>query len=122
MQHIGIDIVEINRIKKAVAQRGDGFLERVYTPEEVKLYRNKVPSLAARFAGKEAVIKALGITDKGIGLSDIEILSDEFGRPTISLYGKAVKRAQELGIKDIVISLSHSKYYAIACATGQSKV
>ena len=121
MQHIGIDIVEISRIRKAVAERGDGFLKRVYTPEEVKLYKNKIPSLAARFSGKEAVIKTLGITDKGIGLSDIEILSDEFGRPTISLYGKALKHALELGIKEITISLSHSRSYAVACAVGQSK-
>ena len=121
MQHIGIDIVEINRIRKAVAERGDGFLKRVYTPEEVKLYKNKIPSLAARFAGKEAVIKTLGITDKGIGLSDIEILSDEFGRPTVSLYGNALKRSQELGLREITISLSHSRSYAVACAVGQSK-
>ncbi len=121
MQHIGIDIVEISRIRKAVAERGDGFLKRVYTPEEVKLYRNKIPSLAARFAGKEAVIKALGITDKGIGLSQIEILSDEFGRPTVSLHGKAMKQAQEFGIKEIAISLSHSRSYAVACAISQSE-
>ena len=121
MQHIGIDIVEISRIRKAVAERGDGFLKRVYTPEEVKLYRNKIPSLAVRFAGKEAVIKALGITDKGIGLSQIEILSDEFGRPTVSLHGKAMKQAQEFGIKEIAISLSHSRSYAVACAIGQSE-
>jgi len=119
MQHIGIDIVEISRIRKAVSQRGDSFLKRIYTPKEVKLYSSKIPSLAARFAGKEAIIKALGITDKGIGLSDIEILSDEFGRPVVALYGKASKRAQELGIKEIAVSLSHSRSYAVACAAGK---
>lgn len=121
MQHIGIDIVEISRIRKAIAEWGDGFLKRVYTPEEVKHYRNKIPSLAARFAGKEAVVKALGITDKGIGLSDIEILSDEFGRPEVTLHGKALKQAQELGIKEIAVSLSHSRSYTVACAIGQSE-
>jgi len=118
MQHIGIDIIEIGRIRKAVKEHEDSFLKRIYTPEEVKLYGNKIPSLAARFAGKEAVIKALGITDKGIGLSDIEILSDKFGRPVVSLYGKALRQAQELGIKEIALSLSHSRSYAVACAVG----
>jgi len=118
MQHIGIDIIEIGRIRKAVKEHEDSFLKRIYTPEEVKLYGNKIPSLAARFAGKEAVIKALGITDKGIGLSDIEILSDKFGRPVVSLYGKALRQAQELGIKEIALSLGHSRSYAVACAVG----
>jgi holo-[acyl-carrier protein] synthase len=56
MQHIGIDIIEIDRIKRAIARRGENFLKRVYTESELELYRKKPASLAARFAGKEAVI------------------------------------------------------------------
>ena len=110
MQHTGIDIVEISRIRKAATGLGDGFLERVYTAEETKRYGGKIPSLAARFAAKEAVIKTLGVTDKGISLSEIEILADEGGRPKVTLHGKALKQAQAMGIREIAISLSHSKY------------
>jgi holo-[acyl-carrier protein] synthase len=76
MQYIGIDIIEIDRIERAIARWGEQFLHRVYTDSELRLSRKKPSSLAARFAGKEAVIKALGTQTKGIGWRDIEILSD----------------------------------------------
>ena len=119
MQHIGVDIVEINRIKKAVERRGRSFLERVYTPTELELYEKNFSSLAARFSGKEAVIKALD--SRSIGLKDIEILSDASGKPHVRLYGRAQHKAAEIGLSDIAISLSHCKEYAVACAIGQSK-
>ncbi|MFC1897295.1 holo-ACP synthase [Chloroflexota bacterium] len=121
MDYIGIDIVEIGRIKKAITHWGENFLRRVYTEPELKLYYKKPSSLAARFAGKEAVIKALGTQSKGISWKEIEILSDINGKPLVHLYGKAQNQASGLGLNNLVISLSHSKEYAIACVAGVTK-
>lgn len=120
MQYIGIDIIETARIKGAVARWGDSFLSRIYTVRELEKYRKKPSSLAARFAGKEAVIKVLGLRSKGIGLKEIEILADAEGKPTVSLYGRAQSQANELGLSSLAVSLSHCRQYAVACAAGQS--
>lgn len=119
MQHIGIDIIEIARIKKSIARRGEDFLNRVYSKAELELYRKKPSSLAARFAAKEAVIKAL--QGSGIGLKDIEILSDTHGRPQLKLHGRAKSRADALGLVHLAISLSHCREYAVACASGETR-
>jgi holo-[acyl-carrier protein] synthase len=117
MQHVGVDIIEIARIVKAVDRWGDSFLDRIYTGPELKLYADRPSSLAARFSGKEAVIKALGCP--GIALKDIEILSDPEGKPLIELYGRARHRAGELGLSHLTISLSHCRDYAVAYAVGE---
>jgi holo-[acyl-carrier protein] synthase len=119
MQHIGVDIVEIARIEKAVGHWGQGFLKRVYTGKELKLYGARAPSLAARFSGKEAVIKALN--GHSIALKDIEILSDISGKPRIKLYRQAQQQADAMGLVSLTISLSHCKDYAIACAIGETR-
>ena len=119
MQHIGVDIIEIARIKKAIDRWGLGFLKRVYTEPELELYLKNPSSLAARFSGKEAVIKTLN--SSGIGLKEIEILSDSSGKPRVKLYGKAQHQAKELGLTSIEISLSHCREYAVACAIGETK-
>ena len=116
MHSIGIDIVEIARIKQAIARWGEAFLRRVYTDQELKLYRRSPQSLAARFAGKEAVVKLFGARKTGIKWRDIEILSHPGGQPYINLYGRARSEAGALGLQEINISLSHSKEYAIAAA------
>ena len=121
MQYIGIDIIEIYRIEKAITRWGESFLHRVYTEPELKLYNEKPSSLAARFAGKEAVVKALGTQSKGVGWKDIEILSDFNGKPLVQLYGNAKNQAGNLGLNNLAISLSHSKEYAIACVTAEGK-
>ncbi len=118
VQHIGVDIIEISRIEEAVRTSGQRFLERIYTTEEIAAYENKLPSLAARFAAKEAVIKALDAP--GISPRDIEVLSAPDGKPLLSLSGKAKKKAEMLGIASLEISLSHSREYAVAFVSGQS--
>ena len=120
MHHIGIDIIEIARIEKAIARWGESFLQRVYTESELRLYHKKPSSLAARFAGKEAVIKAFGNT-KGTNWKEIEILSNPGGKPTVRLYGKMQNQANDLGLDSLAISLSHSKEYAIAFVTAETK-
>lgn len=118
MQHIGVDIIEIARIEEAVGRWGKSFLQRVYTESELRLYHRKPSSLAARFAGKEAVIKALG---PGAGWKDIEILSEPSGRPSVHLYGRAQNQARDLGLNSLAISLSHCREYAIAMVVAETK-
>lgn len=120
MHCIGVDIVEISRLEKAIARWGEDFLKRVYTDSELKLYRKKLPSLAARFAAKEAVIKALGKPEPGASLKEIEILSGPSGQPVVNLYGKAQSQARKLGLDRFAITLSHSKEYAIAFVSGDT--
>lgn len=119
--HIGIDIIEISRIERAIARWGERFLRRVYTEPELKLYRKKTPSLAARFAGKEAVIKALSPRDTRVSWTEIEILPEPNGRPRVNLYGRALERATALGLDNLDISLSHSREYAIAFVMGTNQ-
>jgi holo-[acyl-carrier protein] synthase len=121
MHAIGIDIIEIARIKAAIARQGEAFLQRIYTDSELELYRWKLPSLAARFAAKEAVIKALGKPTAGARLKDIEILADDKGKPLVNLYGEAQNQAKALGLDGFAVSLSHSKEYAIAVASGTTQ-
>ena len=110
---IGIDIIEIYRIRKAAERWQERFLYRIYTEAELKDCENRWASLAARFAAKEAVIKAMGVT-KDIGWHDIEILRQENDAPRICLHGNACRIAKQLGIQNFAVSLSHSEKYAVA--------
>ncbi|MBN1643220.1 MAG: holo-ACP synthase [Dehalococcoidales bacterium] len=119
MQYVGVDIIEIERIGKLIRRWGETFLDRVYTPSELELYTN-TSSLAVRFAAKEAILKALGACDKGISWQDIEILAEPNGKPLINLMGKAKEQARELSLKNLSISLSHAKGYAVAFVVGET--
>ncbi len=121
MQHIGVDIIEIARVERAIADWGERFLHRIYTDSELKLYRKKPASLAVRFASKEAVMKLLGTGWQGAAWKEIEVLSHPSGKPLLNLYGRAQIEAKRLGLKELAISLSHSKEYAIALVTGETK-
>ena len=120
----GVDMVEIYRIEDAVRKWNNRFLRRIYTARELIVCRNWAPALAVRFAGKEAVMKALGVGANGIGWGgglnwlDIEILPDPKGKPLVYLHNKAQARAQELNLGELAISLTHSKEYAIASVVG----
>jgi holo-[acyl-carrier protein] synthase len=120
VQHIGVDIVEIGRIEGAIAEWGERFLHRIYTDAELELCRNRSSSLAARFAGKEAVMKLLGTGIRGVGWKEIETLAHSSGKPLVNLYGRAKAEARRLGLKDIAISISHSKEYAIVMVSGET--
>ena len=117
---IGVDIIEIGRINRAVSRWQDSFLKRIYTPAELEGHRS-VSGLAARFAAKEAVMKALGTGIRGVGWRDIEILTNGDGAPAVKLYGRALQRSTEIGIERFDISLSHSRKYAIAFVIGHAK-
>lgn len=115
---LGVDIVEIARIKAALLKH-DRFEKRIFTQDESKYCQSKPdPALhyAARFAAKEAVSKALGTGKTGMKWTDIEVKRDSKGKPFINLSGGAAKRAQESGICDVEVSLSFNKNNAVASA------
>ena len=119
MQHyIGTDIIEIARIRHTLERWGERFLNRVYTKSEQAMYKHRAHSLAACFAGKEAVMKVLGTGARGVAWREIETLHHRSGKPYIILHSRAQKEADKLGIKEIDISLSHSREYATAVAIG----
>lgn len=116
----GVDMLEIGRLRETLARRGDAFLARIFTPAEQAEYGGNIQSLAARFAAKEAVSKALGTGIGDVGWQDIEILRDPNGAPLLTLHGHAARLADELGLKTWSISLSHTHEHAVAMvvATG----
>jgi holo-[acyl-carrier protein] synthase len=114
MLSVGVDIVEVERIGSVVSRWGGRFLNRVYTEAELALCSGRVPELAARFAGKEAISKALGTGLVGISWREMEVLSDARGKPLVRLRGRAASRAERMGLRQFAISLSHSRDYAVA--------
>ncbi len=115
---VGVDVIEIARVQAVLARHPRRFLDRVFTPGEVKHCRGRIAELAARFAGKEAVMKALGTGVRGIAWREIEILPNRRGNPLVLLHGNARRRAEQLGLSTIDISLSHSRDYAVASVAG----
>ena len=110
----GVDMVEIERFEGAVARHGTHFLERIFTARELAEARDRPASLAARFAGKEAVTKALGSGIGPVTWHEIEILRDKQKAPVLHLHGRAHKLAVESGLATWSISLSHTHSHAIA--------
>ena len=117
---IGIDIVEIKRLEKTSKRWGSSFLNKVYTPRELAYASNKrhpYQHLAARFAAKEAIFKALGEVEKDfVGWKNVEILNDANGKPLVRWHGDAEKARKKRRIAGAVVSLSHSEHYAVASA------
>lgn len=115
---VGIDIVEIRRIKNAI-ERNDRFLEKIFTASEIEYLksRNLRPEyIAGRFAAKEAVAKALGTGFRGFDFRDIEIERTTLGKPIVSLKGKAKLIAKKEGPWNIHLSISHGEDSAVAYA------
>lgn len=115
---IGIDIVDISRIKEAEKRWGHRFLERVFTEGEIKyamIHMSPYPRLAARFAVKEAMSKAVGKgMTHGITWKDTEVISKDSGRPQILLHGKLREISKSMGVTAIHVSISHDGNHAIA--------
>jgi len=114
----GIDIAEVPRIRQSIERFGDRFLQRVYTVGEIKYCdskANRAERYAARFAAKEAAMKALGTGwNHGVRWRDCEVVRLPGGRPSISFHGKAAEFAIRLGVKNAALSLSHTAEQAIA--------
>jgi len=117
---IGIDLVEISRLEDVFARRGDRFRARVFTELEIDYCESlgsKFASYAARFAAKEAVMKALGTGwSEGVGWKDIEVVSQPGEAPTITLHGQALETMLAIGASRVHISLTHSGNLAMAQA------
>jgi holo-[acyl-carrier protein] synthase len=114
----GIDIAEVPRIAESIARFGERFLRRVYTEGEIRYCEskaNRVERYAARFAAKEAAMKALGTGwNHGVRWRDIEVTRRPGGRPTMTFHGKAAEFAARLGAVHVALSLSHTSEQAIA--------
>ncbi len=114
----GIDIAEVLRIAAAIKRHGDRFLRRVFTEDEIRYCEakaNRVERYAARFAAKEAAMKALGTGwNHGVRWRDIEVCRQPGSRPTIAFHGRAAEFAAQLGAVHIALSLSHTAEQAIA--------
>ncbi len=110
----GVDVVEIARIGRSLQRFGDRFRQRVFQPGELEDTGGRLASLAARFAAKEAVIKALG--SQNLSLREVEVVRPPGQRPTVRLHGRAAERARLMGVRHVALSLSHSREYAVAVA------
>jgi holo-[acyl-carrier protein] synthase len=118
MLHSGVDLIEIERIDQAILRYGERFFERFFTHQELIDAGGRTPALAARFAAKEAVSKALGTGIGEVGWKEIEIIKGVGRQPVLKLYGRALELSKELGVQAWAISLSHTHEHAVAIAVG----
>lgn len=114
---IGIDLIEIERIKKACAK--EAFLLRSFTLPEIECIGGRADRAAGNFAVKEAVSKAMGTGFRGMSLNEIEVLRDGLGKPCVHLYGRARAKAEALGISRWHVSISNTKTLATAYVIGE---
>ena len=114
----GVDLCEVPRIEASIARYGSRFLERIFTPREIAYAdrkANRFERYAARFAAKEAGMKALGTGwTGGISWRDFEVVNLPSGRPTLNFHGRAAEVAAKLGVRHVALSLTHTKEQALA--------
>lgn len=114
----GIDLAEVDRIRQSIERYGERFLKRVYTPGEIAYVErkaNKFERYAARFAAKEAGMKAIGTGwRRGVTWQDFEVANLPSGRPTLRLTGVAAEVAERMGVKRISLSLTHTTQNGMA--------
>ena len=114
MLRTGVDLIEVRRVRETCERYGERFLNRVFCESEWRAYEGRWPELAARFAAKEAVSKALGTGIGDVTWTEFEIVRDERGMPGVRLSGRAAAIAAELGLREWSLSLSHTAEHAIA--------
>ena len=121
---LGVDLVEIDRMR-TILKRTPSFKERIFTPIEVEYcddHADPAIHFAARFAAKEAAVKALGTGfADGIGFADVEVVNNAKGRPVLLLHRKAAQKADEMGVTDTPLSISHTDNDAVACVIAITK-
>jgi holo-[acyl-carrier protein] synthase len=115
---LGVDMEEVTRLGEAIRRHGRAFLERIFTPAEIaycERHRDPEERYAARFAAKEATMKALGTGwGKGVRWRDIEVTRLPGGRPTIVLHGVAREHAERMGAQRVSLSITHTRNFALA--------
>ena len=114
----GVDLAEVSRIKASIERYGEKFIRRIYTPAEIAYVErkaNKFQRYAARFAAKEAGMKAIGTGwRRGVTWQDFEVANLPSGKPTLRLHGVAAKFAEKLGVKNISLSITHTAELGMA--------
>ncbi len=114
---IGVDIVEVGRIERVMGGSGS-MVTRVFTPSEIEYCeerKNQAQHFAGRFAAKEAALKALGTGwGEGIRWKDVEIVSEDSGRPLLKLHGRALQLSEERGAQSTLVTITHAEAYAVA--------
>jgi holo-[acyl-carrier protein] synthase len=122
---IGTDIIECLRIAQMIERHGELFINRVYTPLEIRYCNSRKQAtqhFAGRWAAKEAILKALGTGwRKGISWRDIEVRNDTLGKPVVGLRGGAADRVEQIGITELLVSISHCRSHAMAYALAVGK-
>jgi holo-[acyl-carrier protein] synthase len=116
----GVDLIEVERIDQAILRHGDRFFLRFFTEQELIDAAGSTPALAARFAAKEAVSKALGTGIGEVGWKEIEIVNGPRRQPVLRLHGRARRLAEDQGLKRWTVSLSHTHEHAIAMAVASA--
>ena len=121
---LGLDLAEVERIRAAIERHGRRFVERIYTPAEIayaERKRNPYERYAARFAAKEAGMKAIGTGwRRGVRWQDFEVQNLPSGRPTLRFHGVAAQVAESLGVRNVVLSLTHTDSQGIAIVVLES--
>ncbi len=116
----GIDLVDCPRLEEMITRHGQRFLDRVFTAAEqayAEANKDRVEKLAGRFAAKEAILKLIGTGWRGkIAWTDIEVVNNDVGQPEVGLDGEVKKIADELGIKHVSVSITHTANFVIASA------
>ncbi|MCK4660736.1 MAG: holo-ACP synthase [Phycisphaerae bacterium] len=119
---LGMDLIECSRVQSLLQRHQDRFLHRILTARErehAARFRNSVPHIAGRFAAKEAILKVLGTGWRGqIAWTDMEITNDLWGKPHVNLVDACARRAAELGIQTVLLTITHTDNYAAATAIG----
>ena len=113
---VGVDIIEVDRVRKVYEHHGERFLKRVFTEIEIRQCRGKVTRLAGRFAVKEAISKALGTGLHGVAWREMEVVQLRSGRPSVRLHGNARQRAELLGLSGFDVSIADLQTFSIAIA------
>ena len=122
----GIDLVDFGRIEKMLEKHSERFLERIFTSTEqadADKQKNRIEKLAGRFAAKEAVMKLIGTGWRdGIAWTDIEVVNNALGQPIVTITGKVKELADEKGVEQITLSITHTSNFAIASAVALAQV
>ena len=120
---IGVDIVEIDRVKDAI-NKNERFLHRLFTDNEIKYFESKgfkTETIAGNFAAKEAISKSIGMGIRDFTFKDIEVLRNSLGKPIVKTYNNLSKICIEYNVLEIKVSISHSEKYAVANAIAITK-
>jgi holo-[acyl-carrier protein] synthase len=118
---IGIDLIDIDRIVGVLGRHPSRFRQRVLTEHEQRYVGRKVERLAGRWAAKEAISKVLGLGVRGVGWREIEVLPNRAGQPQVYLHGRAAMRAEDMGLDEVSVSISHERHMAVAVAVAHRR-